>query len=114
MKTKVSYLSEALDFLLEIDNAAAKKLAYNIRKFSEGLVDTKIFKKLKGTDIWEFRALHGGNCYRLLAFWDTRTETLVVATHGFVKKTPKTPQKEIDKAEAIRNEYFKSVNNPTL
>lgn len=44
--------------------------------------------------------------YRLLAFWDTEEETLVVATHGFVKKTDKTPLKEIRKAEAIRKEYF--------
>jgi phage-related protein len=30
----------------------------------------------------------------------------VVATHGFIKKTQKTPAKEIAKAEAIRKEYF--------
>ena len=46
--------------------------------------------------------------YRMLAFWDKTkpVETLVIATHGFVKKTQKTPQKEIDKAIAIRNLYF--------
>lgn len=32
---------------------------------------------------------------------------LVVATHGIVKKTRKTPGKEIEKAERIRQEYFK-------
>ena len=26
--------------------------------------------------------------------------------HGFVKKTGKTPKKEIEKAEAIRKDYF--------
>mgnify|MGYP001033477284 CR=1 FL=1 len=46
--------------------------------------------------------------YRLLAFWDTDAETLVIATHGFVKKTQKTPSKEINKAEAIRKLYFNS------
>ena len=30
-------------------------------------------------------------------FWDTETETLVVATHGIIKKTQKTPQKEIQR-----------------
>ena len=33
-------------------------------------------------------------------------ETLVIATHGIVKKTQKTPLKEIAKAEEIRKEYF--------
>ena len=45
-------------------------------------------------------------CYRLLSFWDTRDETLIVATHGIVKKTQKTPKKEITKAETLRKEYF--------
>ena len=41
-------------------------------------------------------------------FWDTEEETLVIATHGIVKKTQKTPLKEIAKAEEIRKEYFNS------
>jgi phage-related protein len=49
--------------------------------------------------------------YRLFAFWDTETETLVVATHGIIKKTQKTPQKEIQRAEEIRKEYFNEKNN---
>ena len=32
----------------------------------------------------------------------------VIATHGIIKKTQKTPPKEIAKAERIRQEYFKS------
>ena len=46
--------------------------------------------------------------YRLFAFWDKDKETLVIATHGIIKKTQKTPNKEIAKAEAIRREYFKN------
>lgn len=69
-------------------------------------MDKELFKKLENTDIWEFRTLYNGNCYRLLSFWDTETEALVIATHGFQKKTQKTPRKEIEKAEAIRKEYF--------
>lgn len=46
--------------------------------------------------------------YRLLAFWDTDEETLVIATNGFVKKTQKTPLKEIAKAEELRKLYFNS------
>jgi phage-related protein len=32
----------------------------------------------------------------------------VVATHGFVKKTWKVPQKEIARAEALRKKYYDS------
>ena len=42
----------------------------------------------------------------MFAFWDTDSETLIIATHGIIKKTQKTPAKEIAKAERIRTEYF--------
>ena len=46
--------------------------------------------------------------YRLLAFWDKsdRMDTVVVATHGIIKKMDKIPQSDIDKAERIRKLYF--------
>ncbi|MBR5461773.1 MAG: type II toxin-antitoxin system RelE/ParE family toxin, partial [Butyricimonas sp.] len=68
----------------------------------------ELFKKIDNSDIWEFRTLYSGTAYRLLAFWDTDKDTLVIATHGFIKKTQKTPLKEIAKAEMIRKEYFNS------
>ena len=83
-----------------------QKITYNIRRLESGVIDKELFKKLEGSDIWELRTLFNGNCYRLFAFWDTEIRTLVVATHGMVKKTQKTPKKEIEKAERIRNEYF--------
>lgn len=73
---------------------------------SQYFIDKELFKKLENTDIWEFRTLYNGNCYRLLAFWDTEEKALVIATHGFQKKSQKTPSKEIAKAEAIRKQYF--------
>ena len=47
-----------------------------------------------------------GNAYRLLAFWDKNTKSLIVATHGFNKKTQKTPKAEIEHAIKIMNEYY--------
>jgi phage-related protein len=68
----------------------------------------ELFKKLENSEIWEFRTLYNKTAYRLFAFWDKDKETLVIATHGIIKKTQKTPSKEIAKAEAIRKEYFKN------
>ena len=98
--------NEADAFVRKQTLKAQQKIAYNIRKLQGGLMEKELFKKLEGSDIWELRTLFNGICYRLFAFWDTEEETLVVATHGIVKKTQKTPKKEIEKAERIRKEYF--------
>lgn len=74
----------------------------------QGEKDAELFKKLEGSNIWEFRTLFNRIAYRLFAFWDTEAETLVVVTHGIVKKTQKTPSREIAKAEKIRSMYFES------
>lgn len=87
---------------------AQQKIAYNIRKIESGVMDKDIFKKLENSDIWELRTLFNGICYRLFAFWDTEIRALVITTHGIVKKTSKTPKKEIEKAESIKREYFNS------
>ena len=111
IKHQIIYLEDAFEFLKSLDESARKKVYFNIAKVSIGIQDKAIFKKLEGTDIWEFRTLYNGKQYRLLAFWDTETNSLIVATHGFVKKTQKTPSKEIDKAEKLKEEYFKNKHN---
>lgn len=111
-KFTVILSKEAEAFLQTLREKVRDKIVNNFEKASY-LVDPKFFKKLEGSEIWEFRALYGGVQYRMLAFWDKTdaTATLVVATHGFVKKTAKTPLKEIAKAERIRATYFKLKAN---
>jgi phage-related protein len=52
--------------------------------------------------------LYNKTHYRLFAFWDKlkKTDTLVISTHGLKKKTDKTPQGDLDKAERLRKKYF--------
>ena len=107
-KIKVVLLDEALAFVRSLPIKVQEKIVYNYRKIENGLMSKELFKKLDDSEIWEFRTLYNGNCYRLFSFWDTETETFIIATHGIVKKTQKTPAKEIEKAEAIRKEYFKN------
>ena len=106
-KFEVIYSDEVIEFLNTLPAKAKIKIMYNVSK-SRYNQDPKFFKKLVGTDIWEFRTLYNGLQYRLLSFWDSDINTYVITTHGFVKKTQKTPQKEIDKAIAIRDDYFKN------
>lgn len=103
---KVILSEEAESFVRLQPIKAQQKITYNIRKLESGVMDKDLFKKLDDSEIWELRTLFSGICYRLFAFWDTETETLVVATHGIIKKTQKTPKKEVQRAEEIRKEYF--------
>lgn len=104
---KLVVTEEAANFLRSIPEQARDKMTYNIQRVQQGERNSELFKKLEGTDIWEFRTLYNRIAYRLFAFWDNVEDTLVIATHGIVKKTSKTPSKEIAKAERIRAEYFK-------
>lgn len=106
---KVKLSNEAQEFLDGLPNKVREKIISNIRK-STFVLDPDLFKKLDDTDIWEFRTFYNKTKYRFLAFWDKddKINTLVIATHGFIKKTQKTPPKEIAKAEEIRKDYFNS------
>lgn len=99
-------MDEALSFVRSLPLKVQQKITYNFKKIEQGVMDKELFKKLENSEIWEFRTLFNGSCYRLFSFWDTKTETLVIATYGIVKKSQKTPPKEITKAEEIRKKYF--------
>ncbi|MEO6286220.1 MAG: type II toxin-antitoxin system RelE/ParE family toxin [Dyadobacter sp.] len=109
-------LEEAFDFLKSIDKKHSEKILYNIRK-AQTSRDPELFKKLTN-EIWEFRTLYRGSHCRLLAFWDKSNtqQTLVISTHGFVKKQSRVPDTEIGRALQIRDKYFQEKeksNNET-
>jgi phage-related protein len=107
-KFQTIFLEEIIDFFEGLNDKARIKILFNIDK-AQQLNDPQLFKKLT-SEIWEFRTKYENQQYRLLAFWDKRDnqDTLVVCTHGFVKKTDKVPSKEIAKAEMIRKDYFEN------
>jgi len=94
--------------MASLELKAAQKLIYNI-DLAEQTNDPRLFKKLRD-DIWEFRIRYGSIQIRLLAFWDKTdsVNTLVFATHGFLKKVDKVPDNEIIRAKNIRNKYIDS------
>ena len=100
------FLEEANEFISELDPKTIRKIFYNI-DLAEQTNDPKLFKKLQN-DIWELRTKFAGVQIRLLAFWDKsdNKETLVIATHGFIKKVDKVPANEIDRAVRLRDKYF--------
>jgi phage-related protein len=105
---QTKFLEEADEFIAELDTKSARKVFYNI-DLAEQTNDPKLFKKLQN-DIWEFRTKYAGLQIRLLAFWDKADgeDTLVIATHGFIKKVDKVPKNEIVRAVKIRKLYFEN------
>ena len=105
-KFKVQFLEEAAEFLESLDKKAREKVIYNIRK-AQVTSDKELFKKLT-EEVWEFRTLYNKTAYRLFAFWDKtdKVATVVISTHGLIKKTDKTHQGDLDKAERLRKLYM--------
>jgi phage-related protein len=107
---EVVFLPEAVKFMDNMEDKAREKMYYNIRKVQQ-INDNDILKKLNDT-IWEFRCTYQNISYRLFAFWDKadNKNTLIIATHGLIKKSQKTPTNEINKAEQIRKNYLQKTN----
>jgi phage-related protein len=105
-KFQIQFLEDAAEFLDNLDEKPREKIYYNIQK-ARYSNDKELFKKLKD-EIWEFRTSFNKTHYRLFAFWDKtgKTETVVISTHGIIKKTVKIPAGEIEKAENLRKLYF--------
>src|SRR5690606_19738507 len=106
------FLEDANEFISKLDSKTIRKVLYII-DLAEQTNDPKFFKKIQ-KDIWEFRARFAGQQIRLLAFWDKRdkrdkSETLMIATHGFIKKVDKVPESELDRAIRLKNEYFNNT-----
>ncbi len=105
---ETKFLEEAREFILKLDKKISEKILYNI-DLAEKKQDPRLFKKLND-NIWEFRIRYARIQIRLLAFWDKRNnkQTLVIATHGFIKKVDRVAESEIEKANKIRMKYFEN------
>ena len=72
-------------------------------------IPKKFFDHITGTNgLYEIRIELGGNIFRVFCCFDEGK--LIVLFNGFQKKTQKTPKGEIEKAEKLKEEYFKRKN----
>ena len=55
---ELDLLEEARDFLKSLTKEIRGKIGYNIRRVQKGERDNELFKKLDGTEIWEFRTIY--------------------------------------------------------
>jgi phage-related protein len=94
------------EFLDSLPGKAAQKVTWVLSLIEDiNIVPSSYFKKLVNSEeIWECRIQLGTNAYRIFSFFDGNS--VVVLTHGLIKKTQKTLQREIEKAEAYRKDYL--------
>lgn len=107
----VAYKNYFTAFYTAQDEKVKEKIGYvlDLVRF-ERQVPKRFFTFLKNTDgIYEVRVITTYKSIRLLCFFDD--ENLVVLVNCFVKKTQKTPKKEIKLAEKLKKEYLKDKNN---
>lgn len=93
------------EFIHALPGDAADRVANALEATREmERVPERYLKKLSGTGgLWEVRARHGGNAYRLLGFFEGGR--LVVLVSGFAKKTEEVPAREIALAQQRRRDY---------
>lgn len=103
----IFYKDRFLKFYLEQDRKVQVKIEYvlDLVRFEER-VPARFFKFLAGSDgIYEIRVITTFKNIRILCFFDEGI--LIVVTNSFIKKTSKTPKKEIRLAEKLKDEYLK-------
>ncbi len=95
------------EFLNSLPAKVAQKVTWVLSLLEDlDVVPSSYFKKLADTEkIWECRIQFGSNIYRIFCFFEENA--VIVLTHGFIKKSQKTPKSEIEKAEAYRRDFLK-------
>ena len=94
------------DFLDSLEVRVAQKIVWVLNLLEDlDSVPSLYFKKLTGkSGIWECRIKYDSNIYRIFCFMFKNN---VILMHGFIKKTQKTPQNEIKRAEKYKEDFIK-------
>lgn len=93
------------EFLDSLNVRRAQKALWTMRLIEElDVVPRTFLKKLVDTDgIWEIRVPAGEVTLRFLGYFEGPSSLII--SHGFPKKSRKTPKKEIALAEKRRREH---------
>ena len=102
----IFYKSYFREFYKPLSNKVQEKIDYVLFLITiADRIPKKFFEHITGTaGLFEIRIEFESNIYRI--FWCFDEGKLVVLFNGFQKKSQKTPQKDIDKAVKIKQEYF--------
>ena len=96
----------AKEFMLSLDKKLRAKLADTIMILQDnGYELREPYSKHISEGIFELRAKQGSDIARVMYFF--YVDRHIILTNGFIKKTQKTPQSEIEKAKRYRSDYLK-------
>ena len=99
----------AREFLLSLDKKMRAKMIMIIGVLQDnGNELREPYSKHLSEGIFELRAKVGSDISRVLYFF--YIDQHIILTNGFVKKTQKTPQQEIEKAKKYRADYLRRRN----
>lgn len=95
------------EFLDSLPKNVFQKISWVLQLVKElQKIPTIYFKKIVNSDdIWECRISFSSNIYRIFCFF--HVGNAIVLTHGIIKKSQKTPQKDIAMAEAYMRDYLR-------
>ena len=95
------------DFLNSLTAKQAQKVIWVLNLIEEhNNIPSKFLKKMVNTDnLWEVRVDFESNIFRFLSFF--AGSEIIVLTHGFQKKTQKTPKQAIKTAEKRMKDYLR-------
>lgn len=98
----------AKEFMLSLDKKLRAKLADTIMILQDnGYELREPYSKHISEGIFELRAKQGSDITRVMYFFYVDRHINIILTNGFIKKTQKTPQSEIEKAKRYRSDYLK-------
>ena len=96
----------AREFLLSLDKKMRAKMVDTISILQDnGFELREPYSKHLSEGIFELRAKVGSDITRVLYFF--YVDRHIILTNGFIKKTKKTPLKEIERAKKYRSDYLR-------
>ncbi len=96
----------AKEFLLSLDKKMRAKMVDTISILQDnGYELREPYSKHLSEGIFELRAKLGTDITRVLYFF--YVDRHIILTNGFIKKTNKTPTKEIERAKKYRSDYLR-------
>ena len=104
MKRIVAYKSYYKDFVASLSREEQLKIRRVLILFETNDLLPLHFIKYIDDSLYELRITLPTREARLFFIYDG--DTMVVLFNCFIKKTQKTPQKEIEKAKRIKKEYY--------
>ena len=100
----------AQEFLDSLDDKMRAKMARTVKLLeTNGTNLREPYSKEIRKGLFELRAKVGSDISRVLYFFFHRGKAIL--TNGFIKKTQKTPESEIDRAERYKKEFLGRKEN---